>query len=728
MSRKTSSLSRLLSQSIPLIFCLLLFVLSACSGLLGPPAPPADGLIVVSFPLPGKVKAGEKITLSASSQATIYYTTDGTTPDRNAEVYTQPIALWSSVVLRAVAFDEHGHQGSPSRWEYDVDVLAPVSTVEPSPGNYEGSIEVTLSSDEPAQIYYTIDGSEPTPQSSLYEKPLKFTSDTSLRYMAVDRFGNREAPQRAFFNFPPQVSVWPPPGVYESKELILYLRTGESGNIFYKIANISPDIWIQYGTPLRISQDTILQVQAVDQGQAKSEPIELRYGLVTPLKRGDIRVGYDPPQVMFVNDLELFGEPSCFLIGEQQISVLPFTSTGPKEPIKLANSPSSVDWVRSWDFDGDGLADILLRDQQGQLHYFATQTRTSIKKETGVFAVGSDAKVQAVVPLDADGDGVLDLFVLDARQGESRLWKQSAGRFSPQKDALREVEAGAFDALSGDWNDDRKADLLILPGGTKLPYLLYGDGKGGFQAYTLKGVLENVGVDVEWRWAARTDVDADGDLDLVLVGRGRKEETSTVKVLFVVMLHQLTGQGWKRVFTTEVLDRELRGVMLSDPDLDGYPDLGLVGKTGGTLWMKNILGESLLDATSAVGLSWPDAGPMAMGDLSRVGFPSFAVWGRNGFLRLFSEPPRGKFIRLVIRGNRGNRSAIGTKILLKSGARTFLREVGISSTSPDQSELLLPIGLGDVEAAGDLTIVWSDGQKREIPTPELGKTLVLSPQ
>ncbi len=54
-------------------------------------------------------------------------------------------------------------------------------TVDPPSGTYQGLVTVSLSStDDEVQIHYTIDGSEPTDLSPLYQEPLTFTSDTVL--------------------------------------------------------------------------------------------------------------------------------------------------------------------------------------------------------------------------------------------------------------------------------------------------------------------------------------------------------------------------------------------------------------------------------------------------------------------------------------------------------------------------------------------------------------------
>jgi hypothetical protein len=64
------------------------------------------------------------------------------------------------------------------------DVLAP-PVLSPAGGNFNGPVTVTLSSPDPgAQIRYTLDGSAPGPNDSLYQHPVRIESAAVLRARA----------------------------------------------------------------------------------------------------------------------------------------------------------------------------------------------------------------------------------------------------------------------------------------------------------------------------------------------------------------------------------------------------------------------------------------------------------------------------------------------------------------------------------------------------------------
>jgi len=69
---------------------------------------------------------------------------------------------------------------------------APTTTASPSGGVFSGSVDVTLSADEPATTYYTNDGSDPTTSSSVYSAPITINTTTTLKFFSVDSSNNEE--------------------------------------------------------------------------------------------------------------------------------------------------------------------------------------------------------------------------------------------------------------------------------------------------------------------------------------------------------------------------------------------------------------------------------------------------------------------------------------------------------------------------------------------------------
>ena len=73
-----------------------------------------------------------------------------------------------------------------------VDIIAPMTTASPPGGTYSTIQSVTLTANETATVYYTTDGSTPTTNSLTYSGPINISTDTTLKFFALDLAGNSE--------------------------------------------------------------------------------------------------------------------------------------------------------------------------------------------------------------------------------------------------------------------------------------------------------------------------------------------------------------------------------------------------------------------------------------------------------------------------------------------------------------------------------------------------------
>jgi hypothetical protein len=76
------------------------------------------------------------------------------------------------------------------------DTTPPVVTAAPVGGTYTSAQSVVLSSNEPATIYYTLDGSNPVTSATkvLYSSPIAISTSTLLKYYGTDGAGNSSTP------------------------------------------------------------------------------------------------------------------------------------------------------------------------------------------------------------------------------------------------------------------------------------------------------------------------------------------------------------------------------------------------------------------------------------------------------------------------------------------------------------------------------------------------------
>jgi len=146
------------------------------------------------------------LTLSASDPvgvATMQFSNDGTNysaeePYATSKSWTLPLGDGAKTVY--VRFRDKtlptGNLYDPVTAGIVLDTTAPLLTAGPIPGDYSSvPVEVTLTSNEPSTIYYTLDGSAPTTASSRYSAPIQVSATTTIKYFAVDTAGNSAAVQ-----------------------------------------------------------------------------------------------------------------------------------------------------------------------------------------------------------------------------------------------------------------------------------------------------------------------------------------------------------------------------------------------------------------------------------------------------------------------------------------------------------------------------------------------------
>lgn len=122
----------------------------------------------------------------ATPGAVIRYTLNGGIPDSTSPIYTAPIAISATTTVKARAFLADWVPSAVMTEIYtDAATLPPPVAV---PGERAFVTEITVNLTVPghpeAQIRYTLDGTEPTDASPLYQRPFDFSATTTLKARA----------------------------------------------------------------------------------------------------------------------------------------------------------------------------------------------------------------------------------------------------------------------------------------------------------------------------------------------------------------------------------------------------------------------------------------------------------------------------------------------------------------------------------------------------------------
>ncbi|MFP4417635.1 MAG: chitobiase/beta-hexosaminidase C-terminal domain-containing protein [Chitinispirillaceae bacterium] len=125
------------------------------------------------------------VTLTTDADA-IYFTTDGSDPiaGNDDQLYSEPFLISGDTVsVRAIAVGRE-FNSTTDQWTYICDRVPGVQAI-PFGRQFSERISVMLAvADSDAEIYYTLDGSEPTQNSTRYDDPVELTTTTQLRARA----------------------------------------------------------------------------------------------------------------------------------------------------------------------------------------------------------------------------------------------------------------------------------------------------------------------------------------------------------------------------------------------------------------------------------------------------------------------------------------------------------------------------------------------------------------
>ncbi|PKL39666.1 MAG: hypothetical protein CVV44_05440 [Spirochaetae bacterium HGW-Spirochaetae-1] len=142
---------------------------------------------VTFSPAGGTYSSQRNVVLSTSvNETSIRFTTNGSQPGPTSLLYSSPVPVSQNTVIRALAYRNNWLASNTTQANYSFSTAAPI--ISPAPGTYDYDITITITAEEGATIYYTIDGTTPTTGSPVYQNAITFSGDGStmtVRAMAM---------------------------------------------------------------------------------------------------------------------------------------------------------------------------------------------------------------------------------------------------------------------------------------------------------------------------------------------------------------------------------------------------------------------------------------------------------------------------------------------------------------------------------------------------------------
>ena len=155
---------------------------------------------------PGTFNKETKMTISAATNAQIFYTVDGITPTANSELYSDGILLEEGThIIRAIAINDYDISSKIVEGKFEIVLTAPEAPqADVDSGTYDIEKMITISMPEGCVVYYTWDGTSPNANSFAYTGPIKMEPGNNvLSLIAID--GNKKSSEIVRYNYIYQV-------------------------------------------------------------------------------------------------------------------------------------------------------------------------------------------------------------------------------------------------------------------------------------------------------------------------------------------------------------------------------------------------------------------------------------------------------------------------------------------------------------------------------------------
>ena len=220
-------------------------------------------------PAAGTFSSAQTVAISTTTpSATIYYTTDGSTPTTSSSVYAGPITVSATETLQALAVATGYSNSTVGSAAYTITSVATTPTFTPAAGTYNSTQTVTISTTTPsATLYYTTNGSTPTTSSAVYSGPITVSATETLRAIAVaPGYSNSTVGSAAYTitSVAATPSFTPAAGIYSSTQTVTISATTPSATLYYTTNGSTPTTSSAvYSGPVTVSATETLQAIAV---------------------------------------------------------------------------------------------------------------------------------------------------------------------------------------------------------------------------------------------------------------------------------------------------------------------------------------------------------------------------------------------------------------------------------------------------------------------------------
>ncbi|HEY3250489.1 MAG TPA: CRTAC1 family protein, partial [Ignavibacteria bacterium] len=333
-----------------------------------------------------------------------------------------------------------------------------------------------------------------------------------------------------------------------------------------------------------------------------------------------------------------------------------FTNYTSTAGISLTSWGGSINW---FDYNNDGKIDAMLGNDGVPYHYnylFRNDNLLSFTNVAYSSGLTDSASTLTIATADYDNDGDMDVFcgsqtIIPPNNVSGLLYRNNGnGTFTDVTNASGLITL--YYSWGSDWGDfDNDGDMdLYLANSNAMNQLFKNNGSGTFSDVTAQYGVGDLTQSFSCGWF---DYDNDADLDLYVANASTG----------VDKLYRNDGSTFTDVAAASGTNdtRHSACISLGDFNNDGWVDIYLVNNGSENRLYKNNGGNN------------------------------------------------NKWVILKLRGVASNRSAVGTRVRVKTGSLNQIREVQGGSGGKGQNSLPVEFGLGSAATIDSLIVRWPSG-------------------
>ncbi|MEL7532530.1 MAG: FG-GAP-like repeat-containing protein, partial [Bacteroidota bacterium] len=390
-----------------------------------------------------------------------------------------------------------------------------------------------------------------------------------------------------------------------------------------------------------------------------------------------------------------------------KVSAQPITTDG--------GSNVGVSWG---DYDNDGDLDLFAANNVRAVnHLYRNDGGGNFTKVSAGDLSNYSGYCHSAAWADYDNDGFLDLFVADFMPTKFNLLyhNEGDGTFTQVNQTPISMEAkSTMSGAWGDYNGDGLIDLFVPQARDANNTLYRNKGNGHFERILTGDIVNDGGNSLGASWA---DYDNDGDLDLYV------SNASNQKNFFYIN----NGDGTFAKDTSSIVVNEPGhsfGSSWGDVDNDGDLDLFVVNDNGNPnrLYLNEGDGTFSVQYNSVVNTILANSATASFADYDKDGDIDLFVGNNQYQANKLYKNEKGSYFRwkyFKLEGTQSNKSAIGAKIFCKAniyGQSVWqMREIssqtgGVSA----QNSLYAHFGLGDAVQIDSVRIIWPSGNVQSL--------------